>query len=240
MLFVHVSPIDEAATPSRAVTAEVRPAEAARRLAPAWNGFVLAQSSAGPASDLGSSSGPASGSINPYTATPGSIAPVRSPAPGSAAPSTAGINEGFGTQQDQSGSARVAPSEAASPNLGKGPKTVPVPVLGTGGAPGTGITGSRPIEGTDVPDVTTSGPGPAGLDKGTSAYSNAGPGSGLMDTGRSVTAPPPPSLTDTDRGQGGSGSKPGPASRTSETPSSSSTPTPPPPSPTDTGSSSTR
>jgi hypothetical protein len=195
---------------------------------------VLAQSSAGPSDGLGSSAGPVGGSINPYTATPGSLSG------GSTGPGSAGLGSGgtsLGTQQEQSGSAGVVPREAASPTTSSKTTT-------TGHRAGPGGGAPDEIDKADQPNVGASAPGPAGLDKGTSAVSSPSRGPGLMETGNGVTTVPPPSLTNT--GTAKRSSEPNAASRTSTKPSSSSapatpaTPATPPPSPTETGSSSTR
>jgi hypothetical protein len=136
-----------------------------------------------------------------------------------------------GTQQDQRGSSGAG-SGAASRNSNLGAKG-----------------GSRA---TDIED-NLDGPGPAGLDKGTSGYANAGRGAGLLNTGESVTAPPPPSLTGESDNNGlpatRSGAKiGGKAQPSSDRPdagasSSSTAPvkvTPPPPSPAQSGAASTR
>jgi len=159
---------------------------------------LLAQSSAGPSLDLGSSAGPVSGSINPYTATPGSaLSPSSSGNDGlSASPSVTT----FGTQQDQSGSSGAGQARAASPNSsttgarsrtdrpssGTGAATVDRGNVGTGVGPiGTGNAVTAP-----PPPSLTDGDNQSPTDRARDEESGSGP-SGVPSADPSPPPPPP-------------------------------------------------
>jgi hypothetical protein len=225
MGFFHPALIHDPGQAERSRPAEVRRVEVAPHEVPAWKGLRLAQSSAGPSFGIGSSAGPVGGSINPYTAVPGSAASEI----GATSADTRGFGgdssaSGFnGTQQEQGGGAGVGSSGAASPSSsGASPARSAVPTSGEAanhGAPGASDRGAL----------------------------GGNRGARLMDTGESVKTPPPASLTD--KPATGSAAahakKPRkapaprpPANARGQEPGADSTPPPPPP--VDTGIGSTR